>query len=50
MNRLLKPLALLGMLAWTTAASAASICVYDPAGKAGDYHRLLEDFALDLSV
>jgi hypothetical protein len=28
-------------------AEAATICAYDPAGKAGEYHGLLEEFALE---
>lgn len=44
-----KPLALASLLAFAQTASAASLCVYDPAGKAGDYHRMLEDFALEAS-
>ena len=31
------------------AASAQSICVFDPAGKAGDYYRLLDQYALEAS-
>ncbi|MCB9694986.1 MAG: hypothetical protein H6736_24545 [Alphaproteobacteria bacterium] len=46
---LLKPLVLSALAAFSTVASAASLCVYDPAGKAGDYHRLMEDFALEAS-
>jgi hypothetical protein len=42
-------LALSGALALPTTASAATLCVYDPAGKAGDYHALLQDFALEAS-
>jgi hypothetical protein len=38
-------LALLG----SASASAASICVYDPAGKAGEYHKMMEAFALEAS-
>jgi len=30
-------------------ARAATICVYDPAGKSGDYYRILSDFALEAS-
>lgn len=44
-----KPLVLTALLGLSSAASAASLCVYDPAGKAGDYHRILEDFALEAS-
>jgi len=31
----------------SASASAATICLYDPAGKSGDYYRLVSDFALD---
>ena len=30
-------------------AQAQTICVFDPAGKSGDYHRLLENYALEAS-
>ena len=30
-------------------ASAQSVCVFDPAGKAGDYYRLLDQYALEAS-
>ncbi len=29
------------------AAEAATLCAYDPAGKAGEYHAMLEEFALE---
>ena len=31
-------------------ASAQNLCVYDPGGKAGDYYRLLEGYALEASA
>ena len=31
----------------SAAASAATLCIYDPAGKSGDYYRLLNEFSLD---
>lgn len=46
---MLKSLVLTALLTVPGLASAASLCVYDPAGKAGDYHALLEDFALEAS-
>ncbi len=33
-----------------TPADARVICVYDPAGKAGDYYAMLEDFAVTAST
>ena len=30
-------------------ANAQSVCVFDPAGKAGDYYRLLDQYALEAS-
>ena len=30
-------------------ASAQSVCVFDPAGKAGDYYRMLDKYALEAS-
>lgn len=38
------------LLAFSTPALAAEICVYDPAGKAGDYYRMLETFAVEASA
>lgn len=46
----MKPLALAALLGLGSTAHAATICVYDPAGKAGDYHRMLESFALEASA
>ncbi len=40
-------LATLSLLGST--AQAATLCVYDPGGKAGPYHQMLEDFALEAS-
>ena len=34
---------------WMTSASAQSVCVFDPAGKAGDYYHLLDQYALEAS-
>lgn len=34
---------------WMTNASAQSVCVFDPGGKAGDYYHLLEQYALEAS-
>ena len=34
---------------WITNASAQSVCVFDPGGKAGDYYHLLEQYALEAS-
>ena len=31
-------------------ANAASICVYDPSGKSGDYYRILNDYVLEASA
>ncbi len=31
------------------AAEARQICVYDPVGRAGDYHRMMEDFSVQAS-
>jgi hypothetical protein len=39
-------LATLGLI---SSASAQSVCVFDPAGKAGDYYRLLDQYALEAS-
>ena len=36
-------------IGFMSAASAQSICVFDPAGKAGDYYRLLDQYALEAS-
>lgn len=44
-----KPLVVTALLGLSSVASAATMCVYDPAGKAGDYHSILEDFALEAS-
>lgn len=38
------------LFAFSTPALAAEICVYDPAGKAGDYFRMMESFALEAST
>ncbi len=32
--------------AWSPSAQAQKLCVYDPVGRAGDYHRIMEDFAV----
>jgi hypothetical protein len=34
---------------WMATASAQSVCVFDPGGKAGDYYHLLEQYALEAS-
>ncbi|MEZ4317927.1 MAG: putative solute-binding protein [Myxococcota bacterium] len=40
-----------GLLALTALpASAATICTYDPAGKSGEYYKLMSDFALEASA
>ena len=37
-------------LAVTSVASASTLCVYDPAGKAGDYSAITQDFALEAAA
>lgn len=39
----------LGLLLQASQAHAATICVYDPGGKTGDYYRMLEQLALQSS-
>lgn len=34
----------------STPAFAADVCVYDPAGKAGEFFRMMEEFALEAST
>jgi len=43
---LLPVLALLAFAAPPAHAQARSLCVYDPIGRAGDYHRIMEDFSV----
>lgn len=43
---LLPSLCALLLLAWSTGAHARKLCVYDPVGRAGDYHRIVEDFSV----
>jgi len=48
MKKMLGTLMGLAMLATSAPALAANvICAYDPAGKSGDYFKLLEDYALE---
>ena len=49
LNRLFSALvvAVLGATAAPSQAEAATICAYDPAGKSGDFFRLLGDYALE---
>ena len=44
--RILKSLAVLMLGLLGADASAATICVYDPGGKTGDYYRMVEQFSL----
>ena len=43
---LLAGLATVGLMG---TANAQTVCVFDPAGKAGDYYRLLDQYALEAS-
>jgi len=42
-------LLVMGFFAFSTQASAQSVCVFDPAGKSGDYYRMVNDFVLEAS-
>ena len=46
----LAALALAGLLALPGIANAQTLCVYDPAGKSGEYYRTVEDFTLAASA
>ena len=50
-RRFIGQCALIGMGLWggMSSANAQSVCVFDPAGKAGDYYRLLDEYALEAS-
>ena len=43
-------LAVLALVALPARAETRSICVYDPAGRSGDFHRFVERWALDASA
>ncbi|MCB9674947.1 MAG: hypothetical protein H6737_07515 [Alphaproteobacteria bacterium] len=50
MNTLLKSCVAGAIALCSLPASAATICTYDPAGKAGEYYKLMSEFALEASA
>lgn len=49
-RQVLGSIALGAVLLASPLAHAAKLCVYDPAGKSGDYYRVMQDFALEAAA